>query len=186
MGSLSIWHWVIILVFFVLPIIFIIQQPSAGPNRFGDVGRPMGFGQAISAFFSNYFNFSGRASRSEFWWAVLFNFGVGIIVSLIPIINILWTLGTFFPSIALTTRRLHDTNRRGWLQLLAMCFPIGTIALIVWYCTAPKEIDQLAAYAANGGGNADLDRLEKLNALRSSGAITDQEFEAQKRLILKG
>lgn len=185
MGGFSIWHWVIVLVFVVLPIIFIIKKPPEGPNRFGEVGRPMELGQAISAYFTNYFNFSGRASRSEFWWAILFNFLVGLVVSLIPIINVVWSLATFFPSISLATRRLHDTNRSGWLQLLALCFPIGTVAVIVWYCLPPQEIDQLVALATNGGGNADLDRLDKLNTLRASGAITNEEYEAQKRLILK-
>jgi len=184
MGSLSIWHILVVLFFVGLPIIFIVMKPPEGPNRFGEVGRPMDFGQAVSAYFSNYFNFSGRASRSEFWWAILFTFLVGLVVSLIPIVNMLWSLGTFFPSISLATRRLHDTNRSGWLQLLAICFPIGTIAVIVWYCFAPKEIDQLTTLAFNSG-SADLDRLERLNALRASGAVTDEEFEAQKRLILK-
>lgn len=97
----------------------------------------------------------------------------------------LWTLITFLPSISLATRRLHDINRSGWLQLLAICFPIGTVAVIVWYCSAPDEVFELAARPAGGAtGSADLDRLERLSALRTSGAITDAEFEAQKRLIL--
>lgn len=185
MGGMSLWHILIILFLIVLPIVFIVMKPPEGPNRFGDVGRPMGFGQAIGAYFSNYFNFSGRASRSEFWWAILFNFLVGLVVSLIPFVNMLWSLATFFPSISLATRRLHDTNRSGWLQLLALCVPIGTVATIVWYCLPPKEANELAALSASGG-NVDLDRLDKLNTLRKSGAITDAEFEAQKRRILEG
>lgn len=128
-----------ILIWVVLPIPFILMRAPAGANRFGEVGQPMGFVQAVSAFFSNYFNFSGRASRSEFWWAILFMFIVSILVSFIPLLDVAWTLGSFFPSISLATRRLHDINRSGWFQLLSVLFPIGTIAVIVWYCTAPKD-----------------------------------------------
>ncbi|MCM5554007.1 DUF805 domain-containing protein [Pleomorphomonas sp. NRK KF1] len=128
-----------ILIWILLPIPFVLMRAPAGANRFGEVGRPMGFGQAIGAFFSNYFNFSGRASRSEFWWAILFLFIVNTIVSFIPLLGAVWTLGIFFPSIALAARRLHDINRSGWFQLLSCLFPIGTIVLIVWYCTAPRD-----------------------------------------------
>lgn len=128
-----------ILIWILLPIPFVLMRVPAGANRFGEVGRPMDFMQAVSAFFSNYFNFSGRASRSEFWWAILFLFIVNTIVSFIPLLGAVWTLGIFFPSIALAARRLHDINRSGWFQLLSCLFPIGTIALIVWYCTAPRD-----------------------------------------------
>lgn len=129
----------LILVWVALPIPVILMRPPAGANRFGEVGRPMDFVQAVGAFFSNYFDFSGRASRSEFWWAILFMFIVNTVTSFIPLLQAVWTLGTFFPSIALAARRLHDINRSGWFQLLSFFFPIGTIALIVWYCTAPRD-----------------------------------------------
>lgn len=134
----------LILIWVLIPIPFIIKNPPAGPNRFGEPSRPMGFVEAAKALFSNYFNFSGRASRSEFWWAFLFMFVVGIVTSIIPIVNIVWSLGTFFPAIALATRRLHDINRSGWLQLLSASFPIGTVAVIVWYCRAPRETEDWA------------------------------------------
>ncbi|MCM5557339.1 DUF805 domain-containing protein [Pleomorphomonas sp. JP5] len=129
----------LILIWVVLPIPFILMRAPAGANRFGEVGRPMDFRQAVTAFFSNYFNFSGRASRSEFWWAILFVFICGTIASFIPVLNLAWSLGTFFPSISLAARRLHDINRNGWFQLLSFLFPIGVIALIVWYCKAPRD-----------------------------------------------
>lgn len=177
MGSLSVWHWLIVLLFcvgFVLPIYFLIKQP-VGPNRYGDVASPMEIGAAIRAYFSNYFNFSGRASRSEFWWAMLFV----TLISLIPIVNIIWSLATIIPSLSLTVRRLHDINRSGWHVLLGLLPPIGVIALLIWECTGPSD-----ARAFVGNGNGDLDRIEKLMALKTSGAITEQEFEAQKRLVL--
>ena len=100
----------------------------------------MSFTEAISSFFQNYVNFSGRASRSEFWFAYLFLVIVGIIATILDlvvnneIISSIWNLAVLLPTLAMTTRRLHDINRSGWHQLLAPLFPIGTIALIVWYC----------------------------------------------------
>ena len=140
MGSFSIWHWLILLVFIGLPLVFVLRAPPAGSNRFGDIPSPMNFTEAISSFFQNYVNFSGRASRSEFWYSYLFLIIVAVIASVIDlvvdneIISSLWNLAVLLPTLAMTTRRLHDINRSGWLQLLAGLFPIGTIALIVWYC----------------------------------------------------
>lgn len=133
----------LILIWVLIPIPFIIKRPPTGPNRFGEAGRPMEFVPAIQAYFANYAKFEGRASRSEFWWAILFVFVVGIVTSFIPFVNIAWSLATIIPSISLAARRLHDINRSGWLQLLSMSFPIGTIAVIVWYCQPPRETDDL-------------------------------------------
>lgn len=144
MDSSSGSEWLVVLlalIWFLIPLPFIIKRPPSGPNRFGEPARPLDFVAAVKAYFSNYFNFSGRASRSEFWWAILFNFIVSVVVSIVPLVHMVWTLCIFFPSITLAARRLHDNNRTGWLQLLAFFFPIGTIALIVWYATPPKETD---------------------------------------------
>ncbi|MBF9032615.1 DUF805 domain-containing protein [Rhodobacterales bacterium HKCCE2091] len=90
------------------------------------VGAPArSFGEAISVCFSNYFTFSGRASRSEYWFFALFVFVIGFVAALIDALlfpnmpdvsplNTLVTLGTFFPSLAVAFRRLHDTDRSGW------------------------------------------------------------------------
>ena len=145
MGSFSIWHWLILVVFIGLPLVFVLRAPPAGSNRFGDIPPPMNFAEAISSFFQHSVNFSGRASRSEFWYSYLFLIIVAVIASVIDlvvnneIISSLWNLAVLLPTLAMTTRRLHDINRSGWLQLLAGLFPIGTIALIVWYCKKSDE-----------------------------------------------
>lgn len=100
----------------------------------------MNFGEAVSSFFKNYANFSGRASRSEFWYTYLFIFIVGVIMIVVDvvagneIISSIWNLAILVPTLAMTTRRLHDINRSGWHQLLAWLFPVGSIALLIWYC----------------------------------------------------
>ncbi len=83
------------------------------------------FGDAVSRFFKKYATFSGRASRSEFWWVVLFCFIVGFVLNIIvrfaPAISFLtgiWSLAILVPMIALYVRRLHDSNKSGALVLL--------------------------------------------------------------------
>jgi uncharacterized membrane protein YhaH (DUF805 family) len=81
--------------------------------------------QAYTSFLKNYFNFSGRASRSEYWWVI----PVNIVLGFIPFVAFLLLI----PGVALSVRRLHDTGRSGWLILIALVPVIGAIALIVWY-----------------------------------------------------
>src|SRR5689334_7644959 len=102
------------------------------------------FGQAVSRFWRNYLKFSGRASRSEYWWAALFN-GISYVVLLfidvffggehinpatghlvwgvagnvIAVFGYLWLLAIVLPTLSITWRRLHDTNRPGGLFFLA-------------------------------------------------------------------
>ncbi|OWV78021.1 hypothetical protein ATY77_29585 [Rhizobium sp. R634] len=140
MGSFSLWHWLIVLIVIAVPLIFIFRKPPTGPNRFGGPAEPMGFGQAIGSYFKNYVNFRDRASRSEFWFSTLFVAIISIALYLVDsteIFKTIWSLATFLPSIAMAARRFHDINRSGWHQLLGMLFPIGSIAVLVWYCKAP-------------------------------------------------
>ncbi|MBY3343798.1 DUF805 domain-containing protein [Rhizobium laguerreae] len=139
MGSFSLIHWLVVL---IIPaaLIFILRKPPAGPNRFGGPPDAMGFGQAISSYFRKYVDFTGRASRSEFWFSAVFVALVSIALYLVDrtaTLNWIWLLATFLPSIAMAARRFHDINRSGWHQLLGALAPIGTIAVIVWYCRAP-------------------------------------------------
>lgn len=74
------------------------------------------FGEAFKRFWKNYANFSGRATRSEYWWWFLVNFLITSAAALIPFLNIVWGLATLVPSFALAFRRMHDVGRSGaWL-----------------------------------------------------------------------
>ncbi len=109
----------------------------------------MNFGEAISSFFRNYVNFSGRAGRSEFWYSYLFIVIVAVLMAIVDVVfgneisSSIWNLAVLLPTLAMTARRLHDINRSGWYQLLAGLFPIGTIALLVWYCKKSDETGSL-------------------------------------------
>lgn len=104
----------------------------------------MDFVSAIKSGFQKYASFSGRASRSEFWFWVLFSIIVtaagGIIdQALFRDANVelfapLIVLALLVPFLAVSARRLHDIDRSGW-WLLIYYSGIGIILLIVWYCS---------------------------------------------------
>ena len=104
----------------------------------------MNFQTSIKTCFNKFAIFSGRASRSEFWFFILFGTIGGIVATIIdvmifgytieengPIYLIFWII-TMIPSVAVATRRLHDINKSGWWQLLWFTI-IGGILLIVWH-----------------------------------------------------
>ena len=112
----------------------------------------MNFRIAIIKCFMLYTIFSGRAKRAEFWWFFLFCMIVGLMGSVIDaalgldaaiggngVFTTLIQLATFLPSIAVGSRRLHDTNRSGWWQLLWIVVFIGWIPLIIWLASTSKN-----------------------------------------------
>jgi uncharacterized membrane protein YhaH (DUF805 family) len=91
----------------------------------------MTFTESIQACFTNYANFNGRASRSEYWWFALFIVIGSIVLSMVSgTLSLLFSLGTLVPSIAAASRRLHDTDRSGWMQLIALIPFIGWLIVI--------------------------------------------------------
>jgi len=116
----------------------------------------MSFGQAVKSGFSNYVKFSGRASRSEFWWFILFVVIIGIIVSIIDnaigagsIISGIWSLAVLLPVLGLYFRRLHDTDRSAWWLLIGLIPFIGAIVLIVfWLGNGTADTNKFGAPAS--------------------------------------
>ena len=109
----------------------------------------MNFRTAVLRCFMMYAVFSGRASRSEFWWFFLFCIILGIMGSVVDsslgldkvlggngMFQTLIQLATFLPSIAVGSRRLHDVGKSGWWQLLWIVIFIGWIPLIIWLATS--------------------------------------------------
>ena len=58
------------------------------------------------------------------------------------IVSWIWALATFVGTLALSTRRLHDTNRSGWWYLIALVPLVGAVVLIVFWAKAPKPEGQ--------------------------------------------
>ena len=113
----------------------------------------MGFGEAVKLFFTRYVDFKGRSRRAEYWWPVLMNVlvmvvlgGGGFILAggieameygepAVPGIILWGILGLYFlaiiiPTYALFARRLHDINLTAWLILafiVASLIPIVSL-----------------------------------------------------------
>ena len=105
--------------------------------------RQVTFKEAVMmALTQNYCNFSGRSSRSEFWWFQLFGFVLGIVVCLVfcwsqnatNIASGLVSLALLLPNLGLCVRRLHDIGKSGWWIFLSLIPLIGGIILLIWYC----------------------------------------------------
>ncbi len=96
----------------------------------------MTFIKSIETCFTKYIDFNGRASRSEYWWFILFVTVCWIIgFALGPVIELVILFGLLLPTIAVCARRLHDIDKTGWLQLIQIIPLIGGIILIIWCAT---------------------------------------------------
>jgi uncharacterized membrane protein YhaH (DUF805 family) len=119
----------------------------------------MDFGEAIKSGFSNYVNFSDRASRSEYWFWSLFSVICTIVAYILdariglPVTRSLFELATFLPSLAVGVRRLHDLDRSGWWMFLFLIPLIGAIVLIVWFCTQGTDGENRFGADPLGGGS---------------------------------
>lgn len=150
-----------------------------------------------------YATFSGRSTRKEFWYYYLVLLGLaigGLIIDVAiagprepqPLVSALIIMGHYIPSLAVIVRRLHDLEKSGWLVLTCLIPLVGIIAFIVIGSTPakrgardfPEHRDQLPAPPLPpSGSDQQIERIEKLAALRSSGAITDEEFETMKAAV---
>ncbi|HEY5799015.1 MAG TPA: DUF805 domain-containing protein [Burkholderiaceae bacterium] len=100
----------------------------------------MTFQDAVKICFNKFADFNGRASKPEFWWFFLFSFGGNLILSQFSsVLGFLFSLAVLVPSLAVGARRLHDTDKSGWLQLLHLIVFVGTLGLIYLWLQDPKE-----------------------------------------------
>ncbi|MDR3190620.1 MAG: DUF805 domain-containing protein [Lactobacillaceae bacterium] len=106
---------------------------------------------ATKKFWANIFNFSGRATRADFWWAILGNIVLMFIVSIVlgivlkgqdnavtlitKIITVLYNIAT----LSIAVRRLHDINKSGFFWLIEMIPLVGWIFALVWDLTPTKN-----------------------------------------------
>lgn len=120
-----------------------------GPDGLYSGAPSRGFTEATRVCLRRYFGFSGRASRSEFWYFVLFGILTGFAAGIVDVVALghrgedqgivasIATLLLFFPSLAATFRRLHDTGRSGvWALLLYIApilFTLGAVFLVAGF-----------------------------------------------------
>jgi len=91
-----------------------------------------------------YATFEGRAHRTEFWMFVLWSLVISLALSIVDyaigtdgeyigLLSGIYSLAVLLPSLAAGARRLHDTGRTGWWQLLSIIPLLGLIPLIVFW-----------------------------------------------------
>jgi uncharacterized membrane protein YhaH (DUF805 family) len=108
-------------------------------ERFQPRREMMNFADAIKSGFTNYVVFAGRASRSAYWYWVLFVVLASIVLSMVnEDLAGIFSLAVFLPGIAVGSRRLHDIGKSGWWQLLGLIPVIGWLVLIYW-AVQPSE-----------------------------------------------
>lgn len=85
-----------------------------------------------------YAVFDGRAKRSEYWLFLLIHAIISIILGLIPlvidwflVVEVVYALALLVPALAVGARRLHDSGKSGWLQLILLIPLIGWIIVII-------------------------------------------------------
>ncbi|SDR97476.1 Uncharacterized membrane protein YhaH, DUF805 family [Polaribacter sp. KT25b] len=92
---------------------------------------------------NQYFDFSGRARRKEYWMFILFNVLISWTFSILDfafatfyftIASYIYSLIVFIPSLAVLLRRLHDMGKSGWYFFLLFFPIIGWIWLLVLLC----------------------------------------------------
>ena len=111
---------------------------TGASGSFGAALPAPDFQQAIRICFAKYATFSGRATRPEYWWFYLFTFlvtqGLALIETVLGSVGVLSGLAGLalvVPTLAAGTRRLHDTDRSGWWQLLWFVPLVGCLVVFV-------------------------------------------------------
>lgn len=108
-------------------------------------------------FWKNYFNFKDRTTRKDFWLTVLIYYLITFVLGMIfpgtsevtensynfqmSTVSSIWSIATIIPYVAMSVRRLHDTNRSGWWYLIGLIPIVGWIVLLVFYCKPAVDTD---------------------------------------------
>jgi uncharacterized membrane protein YhaH (DUF805 family) len=110
----------------------------------------MSFGEAIKTVVRKYAEFTGRATRPEFWWWALFNLLVAAALNFFNVIRIgdnaylgsllagLWGVAVLLPNLAVTVRRLRDSGY-GWGHLFWILVPIAGIFVLIAFLAQPTK-----------------------------------------------
>jgi len=99
----------------------------------------MNFSQAVSTCLRKYVDFSGRASRPEFWWFFLFQIIVMVVTGMVSdVLNGIAGLALLLPALSVGARRLHDIGKSAWFLLLGLIPVLGFLILLYW-CVQPSE-----------------------------------------------
>jgi uncharacterized membrane protein YhaH (DUF805 family) len=109
----------------------------------------MNFVDAVKACFAKYADFNGRARLSEYWWFQLFFILVYLVLiigqathmSLLTYAGGIAVLGLLVPALAVGSRRLHDTGKSGWYQLIGLIPLLGGLVMIYFFVQSGEAGD---------------------------------------------
>lgn len=125
-----------------------LAMPSRVSASASASGDQMTFGKSISTCMGKYVDFNGRAARPEYWWFFLFTVLLTWFADIADpskVGSTIVSLALLLPSLSAATRRLHDTGRSGWWQLIGLTV-IGLIPLFIWF--ASKGDDRSNEYGS--------------------------------------
>jgi uncharacterized membrane protein YhaH (DUF805 family) len=114
--------------------------PQQGGQRGYLQGAPVDFQSAIRLQFENVMNFEGRASLSAYWWYALAAFAVNMVLEIfsfaigsaaVSVLVLLLALVVGLSGLSVAVRRMHDTDKSGFMLLLSLIPIIGGIVVIV-------------------------------------------------------
>jgi uncharacterized membrane protein YhaH (DUF805 family) len=101
----------------------------------------MRFTDAVKTCLSKYADFSGCASRSEYWWFVLFTVLAAFVTVLIaPLLYFIFMLGILLPALAALARRFHDGGYSAWWILIAFVPVIGGL-IQLYMAVQPSKLE---------------------------------------------
>jgi uncharacterized membrane protein YhaH (DUF805 family) len=103
-----------------------------------------------------YAVFNGRARRKEYWMFTLFSVIASIVLAIVDAVigtqalEIIYGLATLLPTLGVSVRRLHDTDRTGWWILIGLIPLVGFIVMLVFL--ASEGTSGQNKYGANPKG----------------------------------
>ena len=117
--------------------------------------------QSIRTGIRKYADFTGRASRSEFWWWVLFTTLVNALLNAVPLwissaggfvpagptLSGIWTVAVLVPTLAVAVRRLRDAGL-GWGHALWLFLPVAGVIVLAVLCSQPSRSELPSPVAA--------------------------------------
>lgn len=107
----------------------------------GKTAAPSGPVEAVTAALKGYVDFAGRATRSEYWWYLLFWFiVVGVTGAINENLGAVVVLALLLPSLAVAIRRLHDIGKSGWWFLINFLPLIGGL-IFLYFAVQPSAGD---------------------------------------------